>query len=306
VPGFLLGALLYAAAFRLLFPVFGAATGSFEAVPVVVAALLWGVRGGVLAALVLGMLDGLLLYPLAGIPTRDFIARGAPIGVALTVGTGAVVGRMSDLKRRLRDELAERHRAEAELRAARDGLEERVRERTAELEASELRRRTFVREVLLCVTEGVLYLCAAPDDLPAPLPRDSESVELSVETLGAFRSAVRAAGAGAGFPADRLGELLLGAGETAMNAVVHGGGGTGRVGVSPDGAVLQVWVEDRGGGIDPDHLHRATLEKGFTTAGSLGQGFGIVLQTADRVWLLTGPAGTTLVLEKDRRAPCGS
>ncbi len=40
-----------------------------------------------------------------------------------------------------------------------------------------------------------------------------------------------------------------------------------------------------------------------TTAGTLGHGFHMMLRTADRVFLLTGPGGTTLVLEKEREAP---
>jgi hypothetical protein len=47
-------------------------------------------------------------------------------------------------------------------------------------------------------------------------------------------------------------------------------------------------------------LHRATLERGFTTAGTMGHGFWLMLKTVDRVWLLTGAAGTTVVIEQDR------
>jgi hypothetical protein len=51
-------------------------------------------------------------------------------------------------------------------------------------------------------------------------------------------------------------------------------------------------------------LPRATLERGFTTApGNFGHGFWFMLQTVDRVWLLTGPAGTTVVLEQNKEAP---
>ena len=62
-------------------------------------------------------------------------------------------------------------------------------------------------------------------------------------------------------------------------------------------------MQDRGAGIDLAKLPRATLERGFTTAGSLGHGFWLMLQTCDRLWLLTGPEGTTVVLEQDREMP---
>ena len=86
-----------------------------------------------------------------------------------------------------------------------------------------------------------------------------------------------------------------------MNAVVHAGGGTAAVGANPQGPV-QVWIEDRGTGIDLNHLPQATLERGYTTAGTMGHGFYMILKTVDRVWLLTGPEGTTVVMEQERNA----
>jgi len=61
-------------------------------------------------------------------------------------------------------------------------------------------------------------------------------------------------------------------------------------------------VEDRGGGIEMSRIPQATLDRGYSTAGTFGHGFWLMLRTADRVWLLTGPAGTTVVVEKDRDA----
>ncbi len=63
-------------------------------------------------------------------------------------------------------------------------------------------------------------------------------------------------------------------------------------------------MRDQGTGIAPDALHRATLERGYTTAGSLGHGFWMMLKTADRIWVCSpAPSGTTLVLEQGREAP---
>jgi len=66
---------------------------------------------------------------------------------------------------------------------------------------------------------------------------------------------------------------------------------------------VQVRVQDHGPGIDEAILHRATLERGFSTrAAGFGHGFWLMVRTADRVFLLTGPGGTTLLLEKEREA----
>jgi hypothetical protein len=53
-------------------------------------------------------------------------------------------------------------------------------------------------------------------------------------------------------------------------------------------------------------LPRATLERGYTTAGSLGHGLKMMLQTADSTWLLTGEAGTTVIIQLARSAPAES
>ena len=84
-----------------------------------------------------------------------------------------------------------------------------------------------------------------------------------------------------------------------MNAVVHAGGGVGRVYVDRSRGVVQVWVRDEGKGIAFERLHRATLEKGYTTAGTLGHGFPLLIRCADRVWLFTSPSGTAVVVEMD-------
>ena len=99
-----------------------------------------------------------------------------------------------------------------------------------------------------------------------------------------------------GFPSDRMNDLITATSEAGMNAVVHAGGGTGTVRIDPRSGVVQVWVEDHGGGIDMGNLPLATLDRGYTTAGTLGHGFKMVLNTVDAVWLLTGRGGTTVVI----------
>jgi len=64
-----------------------------------------------------------------------------------------------------------------------------------------------------------------------------------------------------------------------------------------------VWVEDGGGGIAMARLPEATLKRGYTTTGTLGHGFKMMVQATNRLWLLTGPTGTTVVLEVGREAP---
>jgi anti-sigma regulatory factor (Ser/Thr protein kinase) len=98
---------------------------------------------------------------------------------------------------------------------------------------------------------------------------------------------------------------MTAASEAGMNAITHVGRGTAWV--SRDGAgTVQVRVADQGGGIDMENLPRATLSRGFSTQGSLGHGLKMMLETADRLHLLTGPTGTTVVLEQERERPLPS
>jgi len=168
-------------------------------------------------------------------------------------------------------------------------------------EAAE-RQRQFLRDVLLSVTDGKLHLCHTTSDLPPPLAPCGETITLSLSGgIRELRGQAQEAARERGFADTRGHDLVIAVSETAMNAVVHAGGGRGRV--CSRAETVQVWVEDEGEGIDVAHLPRAALEKGYTTAGTLGHGMKMVLHTADRVWLLTTPSGTTVVIEQDRIAP---
>jgi len=90
--------------------------------------------------------------------------------------------------------------------------------------------------------------------------------------------------------------FIVGVGEGLTNAIKHGGGGNYEARARD--SVVQVVIRDKGRGVDFTTLPRATLEAGFSTKGTLGLGFTIMLEMADRVLLSTQPSGTILVLER--------
>ncbi|MBC8134274.1 MAG: PAS domain S-box protein, partial [Fibrella sp.] len=188
-----------------------------------------------------------------------------------------------------------------QMEAQRDGLLRRIEEAAD-------RQRKFLREMLSSMSEGRLRLCESVSDLPIPItPQPAyEPVTLDRMTIRVLRRQTGAACNEASLPPDRESDLLTAVGEAAMNAVVHAGGGTGSVYLDVERGIVQVWVRDTGAGINEDSLHRATLEKGFTTAGTLGHGFWMMLKTADHVYLLTGANGTTVVVEQERHSPVPS
>lgn len=198
-------------------------------------------------------------------------------------------------------------------KVTRDVTERRQREREQAAAAIAEQQRRVLRDVLASVTEGRFILCESAADLPKRLPglpdssggsrRSDERIPLSRETLRQVRRRTAEAARAAGLDKDRANALLTAVGEAATNAVTHARDGTASVGVEPESGRVQVWMEDRGEGIDMNRLPRAALEHGYSTAGTLGHGFKMMLQNAARLWLLTGPSGTTVVLEQGRETP---
>ena len=194
-------------------------------------------------------------------------------------------------------DVTERRAAEQE----REGLIADQQRLVAELQEASARQRRFLREMLLGFTEGRLRLCDTPSDLPLCLPPLSDPVALIPETIRQLRRQVGEDSPLLNIPKDRLQDFQTAVGEAAMNAVQHGGGGRGRVHGDPDSGIIQVWIEDSGDGIAEDFIHRA-IEQGWTTGG-FGQGFFLMRSCADRIYLLTGATGTTIVLEQERTPP---
>lgn len=60
---------------------------------------------------------------------------------------------------------------------------------------------------------------------------------------------------------------------------------------------------DQGRGTALEDLPCATLSRGFSTKATLGHGLKMMLETTDRLCPLTGPGGTTIVLEQERDSP---
>ena len=162
-------------------------------------------------------------------------------------------------------------------------------------------QRAFLRDVLASVTEGRLILCDTADDLPHPLTPAHGPIPLS-RAGGLAEMRHQAIDLAPDMKEERRHDLVTAVSEAGMNAVTHGGGsGTGWVAVSDTGTV-QVRVEDQGHGISLEHLPKATLARGYSTKASLGHGFKM-MQQVDRVYVLTGPTGTTVVLEQDQEEP---
>ncbi|MEO7720140.1 MAG: response regulator [Capsulimonas sp.] len=212
-----------------------------------------------------------------------------------------------------REELCARVKTHLELSRLRSQLEQLVAARTADLnDANEKLRhaahqqRRFLRDMLASVTDGTLLLCHDDADLPVPLAPYGAPIFLSATSgLWALRKCARDAADYIGMSGERGADVVTAAHEAGMNSVVHAGNGVAQVFTAAEIEKVQVRIDDSGPGISLDNLPQATLQKGFTTAGTLGHGMKMMLSLADRVFLRTGPTGTTIVLEQNAKKPVG-
>lgn len=98
-----------------------------------------------------------------------------------------------------------------------------------------------------------------------------------------------------GIPLDDRDAVMLAVSEALTNAIKHGR--RGEYAIHRSGNCLQFVVRDFGPGIDFRQLPKATLVQGFSTTSTMGMGFTIMLEVADRVLLTTDAHGTVVVLE---------
>jgi PAS domain S-box-containing protein len=221
------------------------------------------------------------------------------------------------------EDITGRRRVEEALRRAHEELEERVRERTAELaranealqaEISERKRaeqereaahqqvleaaaekKRFYREVIRCVTRDKFHLVEA-----AEIPTEGRLVlEAPLEAMAdypALRQPLQEAAESAGMCPTSARDLVLAVGEAATNAIKHAAQGRCALYRTPDRLLAR--VSDHGTGVRFEDLPATILQPGFSTKISLGMGYTLILELVDRVWLATEPEGTVVQLEK--------
>jgi anti-sigma regulatory factor (Ser/Thr protein kinase)/GAF domain-containing protein len=167
--------------------------------------------------------------------------------------------------------------------------------RQQELLLAESQKKQFYRDIVYAVTNGKLHLCEREEIEGHWHSTTSEhTVEESLD-IKSVRDAAHSLGRAAGMSQERVEDLGLCVSEAVTNALKHAGGG--RVRLDNSGEMIHVRVDDAGHGIDPLQIPRATLMRGYSTRASLGLGFTLMHELADRIYLHTGPKGTIVIME---------
>ena len=153
----------------------------------------------------------------------------------------------------------------------------------------------FVKDVIFSVTEGRLNFAVSESSLPNKAGDLLETYELNRNKLSFIRETIVKLSSSLGFQQERVATCV---GEGLMNAVVHAEGGV--VSLYASDKILQIWIKDEGKGIKFDTIPYAVLRSGWSSAGTLGMGFVLMLSMASQLDMLTGETGTTLVITIDK------
>lgn len=186
----------------------------------------------------------------------------------------------------------DREIADAETRKQRRLAEERER-------AAQDQKREFYRRTILAATGGKLVI-TEPDEIEHIAGPPIRCWDISeTDDLRRVRSEIRELAAELGMTEGNVFAFIGCAGEAMANAYKHAGGG--RVTLHKLSDSLMLVVSDAGPGIEALSLPDVALTKGYSTAASLGMGYKVMIEFADRLYLATGPQGTTLGIEKALR-----
>ena len=240
----------------------------------------WTLIYGALSLVIVGWMS--ILLACAGRDWSDF-AIDLTCTIVFIAVFSTIIARIYSLALETSGKLLEKLRVSAEekLQAERE---------------SEAQQRLFLRETVLCVTQGKLDICDEADIAPYVVDSAFLSHLDSVAATSTARHQALEICRKSGLDEQSAQSFAPGVGEAIANAVKHAGHGTVYAGQQDN----EVWVAvtDEGPGMSSLLLPQVALTRGFSTAASMGLGYTVMLDAADRILLHTGSHGTRVALLK--------
>jgi len=163
------------------------------------------------------------------------------------------------------------------------------------LREAESQRHNFLRRTILLATGGKLEIYETGH---MQALRGKKVGRWTLTTEKEYSTLVREAselGRIHGLPDERIYDFKTCVGEALSNALTHTGGGEATC-YKTNSALIYV-VSDKGAGIPYINLPEVALATGYSTAGTAGLGYKLLIACADKVHLATGQKGTTIAVE---------
>jgi PAS domain S-box-containing protein len=159
----------------------------------------------------------------------------------------------------------------------------------------EAQKRDFYKRTILAATEGKLTICerveiveaAGPAIRSWPIDGTASMSEAANEAIDIARKA--------GMNGQRDYEFLACITEAAANVIKHAG--TGAISLHQSDAGFTAVISDDGPGIAAMALPDVALTRNYSTAGTLGMGYKLMIHFADKIYLASGPEGTTVAID---------
>lgn len=185
-----------------------------------------------------------------------------------------------------------------ELEVTTEELRQEVEERNkteAALREEQAHKLDFYRRTIEAATDGKLIVTERPEIEKLTGPPIASWEVLDSGDLKTVRHGFEATARSVGIDQSRLGQVVVAVGEAVTNAVKHAR--TGEASLHRTDGSLMLTVSDRGPGIPALALPDVALRPRFSTAGTLGMGYKMMIRFADRVYLATDDEGTVVALE---------
>jgi PAS domain S-box-containing protein len=170
-----------------------------------------------------------------------------------------------------------------------------LRETEEALREEQEHKLEFYRRTIMAATDGKLVITEPAEIRGIAGPAVASWEIHTPEDIKVIRHGVEDIARSAGIEEPRLGQLAVAVGEATTNVVKHAGKGEASLHRTED--ALVAIVSDRGPGIPALTLPDVALRPGYSTTGTLGMGYKMMIQFADKVYLATGPEGTTVGIE---------
>lgn len=159
----------------------------------------------------------------------------------------------------------------------------------------EAHKREFYRRTILAATNGKLEITEKEDIEKIAGPPIAVYELKCAADVRVIRNAIAEIIKSTGMNEIKADNFVLAVGEAITNAVKHAGGGIASIHELPGALIFM--ISDEGPGIEALTIPQVALVKGYTTAGTLGMGYKVIISVADKVYLATGPSGTTVAIE---------